>query len=143
MALTASLTLADVLESVSVGGDFRVLKAGALRVAIRGTWAFPDADFIKRLQPIIASHHKFWGDQPTPFLVTVLPLQSAVGSMSLGGTGLNDAFAFFATANVEDRQEDRSERGDNDKRMQGRLTQEERRELRRDLDRANREIYRR
>jgi predicted metalloprotease with PDZ domain len=96
-----SLTLADVLESVSVGGDFRVLKAEALRVAIRGTWAFSDADFIKRLQPIIASHHGFWGDQPTPFLVTVLPLQAEVGSMSLGGTGLNDAFAFFATANVE------------------------------------------
>lgn len=99
-----SLTLGDVLESVSVGGDFRVLKAGALRVAIRGAWAFSDDDFIKRLQPIIASHHKFWGDQPTPFLVTVLPLRAEVGSMSLGGTGLNDAFAFFATDNVEDRQ---------------------------------------
>lgn len=99
-----SLTLADLLESVSVGGDFRVLKAGALRVAIRGTWAFSDADFIKRLQPIIASHHRFWGDQPTPFLVTVLPLHADPGSMSLGGTGLSDAFAFFATANVADRQ---------------------------------------
>ena len=99
-----SLSLADVLESISVGGDFRVLKAGTLRVAIRGTWAFTDDDFIKRLQPIIASHHKFWGDQPAPFLVTVIPLQAEVGSMSLGGTGLNDAFAFFATPNVADRQ---------------------------------------
>jgi hypothetical protein len=34
-------------------------------------------------------------------------------------------------------------RGEQDKRHQGRLTQEERRELHRDLDRANREIYRR
>lgn len=34
-------------------------------------------------------------------------------------------------------------RGERDKRSQGRLTQEERRELHRDLDRANREIYRR
>ncbi len=99
-----SLSLADVLESISVGGDFRVLKAGTLRVAIRGAWAFTDNDFIKRLQPIIASHHKFWGDQPAPFLVTVMPLQAEVGSMSLGGTGLNDAFAFFATPNVADRQ---------------------------------------
>jgi predicted metalloprotease with PDZ domain len=98
------LALGDVLESISVGGDFRVLKAGTLRVAIRGTWAFTDDDFIKRLQPIIASHHSFWGDQPVPFLVTVLPLQAEVGSMSLGGTGLNDAFAFFATSNVADRQ---------------------------------------
>jgi predicted metalloprotease with PDZ domain len=98
-----SLTLADVLESISVGGDFRVLKAGPLRVAIRGAWAFSDGDFIKRLQPIIASHYKFWGDEPAPFLVTVLPLQGEVGSMSLGGTGLNDGFAFFATTNVADR----------------------------------------
>jgi len=97
-----SLTLASVLESISVGGDFRVLKAGPLRVAIRGAWAFSDDDFIKRLQPIIASHYKFWGEAPTPFLVTVMPLQGEVGSMSLGGTGLSDAFAFFATTNVAD-----------------------------------------
>jgi hypothetical protein len=38
---------------------------------------------------------------------------------------------------------DRYQRGDPDKRKSDRLTQEERRELHRDLDRANREIYRR
>jgi hypothetical protein len=40
-------------------------------------------------------------------------------------------------------QGDRGQQGDIDKRKQGKLTQEERRELLRDLDRANREIYRR
>ena len=38
---------------------------------------------------------------------------------------------------------DRDKRGEQDKRHQSRLTREERRELNRDLDRANREIYRR
>ena len=38
---------------------------------------------------------------------------------------------------------DRPQRADPDKGKPGRLTQEERRELHRDLDRANREIYRR
>ena len=38
---------------------------------------------------------------------------------------------------------DRDKRGEHDKRQQGRLTREERRDLHRDLDRANREIYRR
>jgi len=38
---------------------------------------------------------------------------------------------------------ERDKRRENDKRNQNRLTQEERRELNRDLDRANREIYRR
>jgi predicted metalloprotease with PDZ domain len=98
------LSLVDALESVSVGGDFRVLSAGALRVAVRGAWSFADGDFIKRLEPIIAAHHKFWGDPPEPFLVTVLPLESPAGRMSLGGTALRSAFAFMATDNVEDMQ---------------------------------------
>ena len=38
---------------------------------------------------------------------------------------------------------DHDKRGKHDKRHQGRLTEEERRELHRDLNRANREIYRR
>lgn len=97
-------TLADVLQSVTVGGDFRVVKAGALRVAIRGRWPFADDGFIKRLEPIVASHHRFWGDPPDAFLVTVLPLSSPRGHMSIGGTGLSDAFAFFATNNATDGQ---------------------------------------
>lgn len=99
-----SLSLADVLESVSVGGDFRVTTAGVLRVAMRGTWPFSDEAFVKRLDPIFASHNRFWGDEPAPYLVTVLPLIAEAGSMSLGGTGLGDAFAFFATDNMPDRE---------------------------------------
>jgi hypothetical protein len=38
---------------------------------------------------------------------------------------------------------DRDKRAEHDKRHQGRLTDQERRDLHRDLDRANREIYRR
>jgi hypothetical protein len=37
----------------------------------------------------------------------------------------------------------RGKKGEHDKRHHGRLTEEERRELHRDLNRANREIYRR
>lgn len=95
------LTLSDIIESVSVGGDFRVLKRGLVRVAIRGKWSFADDEFIGRLQPIMASHHKFWGDPDEPYLVTVLPLEMQPGSQSSGGTGRSDAFAFFATDNVD------------------------------------------
>ena len=38
---------------------------------------------------------------------------------------------------------EREKRGEQDKRHHGRLTEEQRRDLHRDLDRANREIYRR
>jgi predicted metalloprotease with PDZ domain len=99
-----ALSLAELVESVSVGGDFRVLTAGQLRVAVRGTWPFKDQDLVARLQPIIASHHRFWGDAPEPFLVTVLPLTATPGATSLGGTALGDAFAFFASPNIEDKQ---------------------------------------
>lgn len=44
---------------------------------------------------------------------------------------------------VQSRPGGRSKRGDHDKRHQNRLTDQERRDLNRDLDRANREIYRR
>jgi predicted metalloprotease with PDZ domain len=96
-------TLADVLQSVTVGGDFRVLKAGELKVAIRGTWAFTDADFIKRLELIIVSHRRFWGDPPEAFLVTMLPLETKPNSMTVGGTNLESSFALFATTNAPDR----------------------------------------
>lgn len=98
------LELVELLESISVGGDFRVVTAGQLRVAIRGAWPFGDRELVARLEPIMASHHKFWGDPPDPFLVTVLPLKSTTGASSLGGTALGDAFAFFASANVDDGQ---------------------------------------
>lgn len=97
------LVLADVIESVLVGGDFRVSKRGLLRVAIRGAWKFSDETFVDNLQRIFSSHHKFWGDPPEPFLVTVLPLKKGQPSdSSLGGTGRDDAFAFFATDNTND-----------------------------------------
>jgi predicted metalloprotease with PDZ domain len=99
-----ALSLADVVQSVSVGGDFRVLTAGKLRIAIRGTWPFKDRAFIDRFQPIVASHHRFWGDGDDAYLVTVVPLITRPGHMSVGGTNLGDAFAFFATNNADDDQ---------------------------------------
>lgn len=100
------LTIGDVTESVSVAGDFRVVArpglGGNLRVAIRGTWRFTDDGIADKIAAIVDSHQKFWGDGPEPFLVTILPLTARAGSTSLGGTGLSDAFAFFATDNGEE-----------------------------------------
>lgn len=96
----STLNLAELMKSITVGGDYRIVAAGKLRVAVRGAWSFSETDFIKRLEPIVASHHKFWGDPAEPYLVTLLPLLADPGHMSMGGTGLGDAFAFFATSNV-------------------------------------------
>ncbi|MEQ1833904.1 MAG: hypothetical protein ABL977_12685 [Candidatus Eisenbacteria bacterium] len=100
------LTLGDLYESVSVGGDFRVLArgpaTGALRVAIRGAWSFSDTALAERIERVIASHRRFWHDPDEPFLVTVIPLRNDGQSSSLGGTGRSDAFAFFATDNAKE-----------------------------------------
>jgi predicted metalloprotease with PDZ domain len=98
------LTLGRVWSSVTVGGDFRILSSPAdrVRVAIRGAWSFSDAEFSDRVAGIVAAQRRFWGDGPSPYLVTVLQLTSPhTGWLSLGGTGLQDAFAFFATPNAE------------------------------------------
>lgn len=100
------LTLADLWGSVTVGGDFRVTRGRDpnIRIAMRGDdWQFSDESFMRQVEAIIGGQRAFWGDPSTPFLVTVLALeQPQTGWLSIGGTGLGDAFAFFATNNAQE-----------------------------------------
>lgn len=96
------LNLGLALSSVIVGGDFRIVESpdASVRIAIRGQWSFADQDFAARVGGIVAGQRRFWGDPPTPFLVTLLPLAApGPGWTSIGGTGLQDAFGLFATDN--------------------------------------------
>jgi predicted metalloprotease with PDZ domain len=97
------LTLQALDESIIVGGDYRVLTRGPMRVAIRGAWGFTDDVLTDRIDAILAAQRQFWGDRDEPFLVTVTQLtQLDPNSRSVGGTGRSDAFAFFATPNAEE-----------------------------------------
>jgi len=97
----APLTVRDLLESVSVGGDFRVLDAGdGLRIALRGAWPRDDATWRTQVRRIGASQRAYWRTPAEPYLVTLLPLALPPGHTSIGGTGRADAFAFFATHNA-------------------------------------------
>jgi predicted metalloprotease with PDZ domain len=100
------LHLGDVVESVLVGGDFRIVTrpamGGFLRVALRGTWSFTDDQLADKIAAIVASHNRFWRDPDEPFLVTLLPVKGTPAIQSLGGTGRGDAFALFATDNNRD-----------------------------------------
>lgn len=92
------LTAQRLVESVIVGGDFRVLDAGGgARIAIRGRWPLPDAEWRARFARIAAAQRAYWSAGAEPYLVTVLPLAAPPETMSVGGTGREDAFAFFAT----------------------------------------------
>lgn len=97
------LVLEGLDQSIIVGGDYRVLTRGPMRVAIRGAWAFTDDALTDRIGEILTAQRAFWGDRDEPFLVTVTQLTPVdPNSRSVGGTGLSDAFAFFATPNAEE-----------------------------------------
>lgn len=95
------LRLENLWSSITVGGDFRVLRDPVtnVRVAIRGAWSFTDADLINEVAHIVGGQRSFFGDPASQYLVTVLQLDGPDGWISVGGTGLGDAFSFFATAN--------------------------------------------
>lgn len=99
-----NLTLDKVWSSVIVAGDFRILRdpESNVQLAIRGTWNFSDQQLLDQASGIIAEHRRFWSDRASPYLVTVLQLAGPEGWISVGGTGLDDAFAFFATPNGQE-----------------------------------------
>ncbi|MBS0385034.1 MAG: hypothetical protein JSS00_06770 [Proteobacteria bacterium] len=101
------LTLSHARQSVAVAGDFRIVRGAdpRIRVAMRGQWSFTDAEFAERVNTIISGERSFWGDGSTPYLVTLVQLMSPNPNwLSIGGTGLEDSFAFFATPNADLRQ---------------------------------------
>jgi predicted metalloprotease with PDZ domain len=100
------LQLGRVWASVTVGGDYRLRRARDrnIRVAIRGDWDFSDEAFAAQVNQIVTGHRAFWRDRSSPYLVTVTQITAPnPGWISIGGTGLDDAFAFFATPNAQTR----------------------------------------
>jgi predicted metalloprotease with PDZ domain len=93
-------------HAVYTGGDFRVVErlvAGKpVFVAIRGSWKFPDAEFVELVEKIVSIERDFWRDHDFPYyLITLLPLEGPPTAMSIGGTGLTSSFATFVTPNAE------------------------------------------
>lgn len=99
------------LESVFVGGDFRILEAEVFEqpvfLALRGDdWAFSDSSLLALLQQTIAIQREFWQDRDIPYYtMTLLPLAprpGMAGSRNFAhyqymGMGLTNSFAAFAT----------------------------------------------
>lgn len=91
--------------SVLVAGDFRIetrqVENVELRIALRGAFDFSDSDLTDMVEAAMHANHAYWGAGGQPYFVTILPLEAPPDRMSVGGTGLGDAFAFFATPNAE------------------------------------------
>lgn len=98
------LLFTDLIESVTVGGDFRIIDAGhGARLAIRGKLdQRDDTGWVKAFGDVSAAITGYWEDEAGPYLVTILPFApSGEGYVSLGGTGRADAFAFFSSTNAD------------------------------------------
>ncbi len=103
------LLFGDLVESVLIAGDIRIVDAGGgARLAIRGQIdSRDDAGWRDAFQKISQSQREYWNAEDEPFLVTIVTTPPAFpGSISLGGTGRSDAFAFFTTTNAEPRKLD-------------------------------------
>ena len=104
---SATLTEHDLIESVILmGTDVTIYtpRAGpsGVRLATRDGWALQPQDIADTIGAIIAAQRAFWGSGPDGFLVTMLPYAPPQpGSVSMGGTGRGDAFAFYATINAD------------------------------------------
>lgn len=93
-------TLADVLESVVIGGrDLRVFPARPgenVRIATVGHYAFTPEQLDTLARKVIGVERAFWNsDRRAPFLVAAAPIVGTPTASSFGGTGRGDAFALW------------------------------------------------
>ncbi len=91
----------DPRRGVLIGGrDLRIIRAGPVRLALRGTFAFTDADLAASLDTILRAERGFFGDAlTTPFLVTAQSLKIEDGG-TFSGTGKHQAFAMAVTPDM-------------------------------------------
>ena len=99
-------TKGELRQAVFVAGDFRLVRAKAngnpVNLAIRGTWKFTDAELVEMTRRVIEIERNFFSDHSQKYyLVTLVPIDGGgPNSISIGGTGLTDSFALFATTNA-------------------------------------------
>lgn len=95
------------LHAVFIAGDGRYVERqiGANRLGVyiqSDKWDFDDSAFTDLSERIVRAERDFFADHTDPwFLVSLVPQGEATpGGYSLGGTGLNNAFALFCAPNI-------------------------------------------
>ncbi|HEX6279151.1 MAG TPA: hypothetical protein VFZ49_03960 [Pyrinomonadaceae bacterium] len=91
-------------SAIFVAGDFRLVKrklgSNAVNVAVRGDWQFKDAELAEIVGKVLTVERDFFNDHSQKYyLVTLVPVEEGPNAISLGGTGLTNSFALFATTN--------------------------------------------
>lgn len=98
-----AMGLGDLHSSVLFGGGIRVIDAGnGGRLALTGKLDhITDEEWKSSFVHISADQRAYWQTDDEPFLVTVIASNMGPRAMSIGGTGLGDAFALFVSQNMD------------------------------------------
>ena len=96
-------TVANLINSVAIGGaDLRIVERrlglAPLRVAVAGRWSFQPEELADVVEKVVEAENRFWGDEPTPFLVAMAPLGEVSSGLSYFGTSRTDAFSIASTS---------------------------------------------
>jgi predicted metalloprotease with PDZ domain len=96
-------SVANLINSVAIGGrDLRIVERrmgqARLRVAVAGRWTFQPEELADVVEKVVEAENRFWGDEPTPFLVAMAPLGEVASGLSYSGTGRTDAFSIASTS---------------------------------------------
>lgn len=96
-------TVANLIDSVAIGGrgltviERRIGRA-PLRVAVAGKWDFRPEELADVVEKVVEAENRFWGDEATPFLVTMAPTGVVPIGLNYAGTGRTDAFSIASTS---------------------------------------------
>ncbi len=101
-AMGARLRVGDIQQSVMVGSPTlrvytRPVNGVDMRLAVLGGWsAFKAEDFASLIARVLEAQRDYWKAPGETYFVALTPMTPREGSMSIGGTGLDDAFALYA-----------------------------------------------
>lgn len=101
-AMGARLRVGDIQQSVMLGSPTlklydRKVKGVGIRLAVLGEWsAFKAEDFADLITRVLEAQRDYWKAPGETYFVALTPMTPHPGSISIGGTGLDDAFALYA-----------------------------------------------
>jgi len=98
--------VANLINSALIGGKRltvieRKIGDAPLRVAVAGKWKFQPEELADVVEKVVVAENKFWGDPPSPYLVTMAPLGDVPTGLTYTGTGRTDAFTIASTGAFE------------------------------------------